>query len=243
MAKKSTYFFIGNLSDQSAKYFVNEYPLIGGFFLEVHLNGIALWVSTKKDFDNIFRKTKEIFDIIIPAFVFKTNKTLTYRLEHWVEAKETISRKNIVGWILNPFVSREHYPRQSKKNSPWKKAAWFYNNLRKGNNNHTLALKDYHSALLDVGPDSFLFAYRAVEDICRAVTGCDEIGKNDWGKMRKTLRITKTFIDPLTNVSKLVRHGSVTKINVKRAIKNRGRYLNITHSIIEKEFKRKFPQF
>lgn len=36
MARNSTYFSMGKLSDQSAKYFVNELPLRGNLHLEVY---------------------------------------------------------------------------------------------------------------------------------------------------------------------------------------------------------------
>jgi len=243
MTKNSTYFFIGKLSDQSSKYFVNELPLKGNFYLEVLLDGIALWGNTKKNLDKLLPQVREIFDVLLSAFVFKTKKPLNYSLTNWVETKEIIAKKNVIGWILNPYSSKTHYSRRSKYNTAWKKAGWFYNNLSKGNNNHILALKDYRTALTDSSHDSFLFAYRSVEDICRAVTGCKKIEGKDWDKMRKTIKVSKKFLDPLINVSKAVRHGNVNQRVVTNAKKNRDKFLNIAYTVVDKEFKRTFSGF
>jgi len=81
MAKNSTYFFIGKLSDQFSKYFVNELPLKGSFYLEVLLGGIALWGNTKKHLDKLLPQVREIFDVLLSAFVLKLKNLLTTALQ------------------------------------------------------------------------------------------------------------------------------------------------------------------
>lgn len=241
--KKSTYFFIGSLSDYSAKYNVQEFPLANGFVLEVLYDGISIWGDTDENFGDILPKIKETFNIIVAAFVFKTKKPLRYTLKNWIETKEVIARKNMIGWFLNPFASRKHYPKKSKYNTAWKKAGWLYNNLSRGNNNHSLALKDYHSAITDTSDDALLFAYRSIEDICRSVTGCDEIKRQAWQKMHRILGTSNTLIKPLNEIAKKIRHGDKNHKIVIQARPKRDELINIAHTVIEKEMRRTFPRF
>jgi hypothetical protein len=241
-SKKSTYYFIGKLSDRSAMYNVQEFPLSNGFFLEVFLDGISIWGSADKTFTEIFPEIKEVFNIIISSFIFRNKKPMTYTLETWIEAREIISKKNTIGWILKPFMSRKHYSKENKKNEDWKKSAWLYNNLSKGNSNHTLALKDYRSALTDPSNDAFLFAYRSIEDICRAVTGCDEIKKKNWEQMHEILGTSEKSIKPLNEIAKKIRHGNRIHKSVVK-VDDRDKIINIAHSIIKKELERKFANF
>lgn len=241
--QRSTYFFIGKLSDNLAKYQVQQIPLKNNFYFEVYLSGISIWGNTKEPFDKLFPKIKEMFKTIIAAFVFKTNKPLFYSLENWLETKEVIAEKNIIGWLFPPFSPIEPYPQRSRKNTAWKKAVWLFNNLHNKNGNYLLALKDYYSALTDTSDDAFLFAYRSIEDICRAVNGCDETEKSEWIKLHKRLRTSKSVINPLTKVAEKVRHGNKNHKIVIQARKNRNKLIDIAYYIIEKELKITFPKF
>ena len=243
MLKKSTYFFIGKLSDESAKYYVIEYRLKGGFRFEILLDGLVVWGSTKIPFETLMPRVRNMLDIILSAFALKTNKPLNYNLTHWVETKEVTATKNMIGWVRNPYNPKIHYPVRSKHNSAWKKACWLYTNKSKGNSNHILALKDYRSALSDTSPDSLFFAYRATEDICRAVTQCQKIDPKDWEAMRTTLNISRKSLNPLIKASKAVRHGSISERSVRSAMKKRDKMLGISRNVIEREFKRTFPGF
>jgi len=182
--------------------------------------------------------------VIVSGFAFRTGTPISYTLKNWIEAKETIARKNMIGWILTPLALKEHYPARSPKNTPWKKSAILYNQLYKGkgNNNHILALKDYRSAITEKSENAFLFAYRSIEDICRAITGYDDVDKH-WGDMHSVLGTSKKLIDPLTKVAKRVRHGDISNTVVRRAKKKKGKLISIAYKVVEKEMKRTFPKF
>ncbi|MBI2327392.1 hypothetical protein HYU92_03640 [Candidatus Curtissbacteria bacterium] len=241
--KGSSYFFVGKLSDNSVNYQVQEAKLTNNFTLEVFLDGIAVWGYTKKGFDDLKDEIKEILNLLIAAVSFQTKKPLSYFLNNWVEAKEVKATKNIIGWMMPLFKQINPKTRKSPINTPWKKAVWFYNNLSKGNNNHSLALKDFHSAISDASDDAFLFAYRAVEDICRAINGCDEIEDKHWQKMHHDLGTTKKMLDPLTRVATKVRHGNKNHKSVIQARSNRYNLLQISHNVITQELKRTFKKF
>ena len=182
-SKKSTYYFVGSLSDQSARYFVSNLQLADGFFLEIVMDGFSIWGSTYKDFEKARTQIENTLDVIVSGFAFRTKTPISYMIKNYIEAKETIAKKNMIGWILSPLALKKHYSVRSPKNTPWKKSAILYGQFYKGkgNNNHMLALKDYRPAITDKSEDAFLFAYRSVEDICRAITGCEKT-ENKIGK-------------------------------------------------------------
>ena len=242
--KKSTYYFIGTISDQSARYYVSNLRLADDFFLEIIMDGFSIWGSTYKDFKRIRMQVENTLDIIVSGFAFRTGTPISYTLKNWIEAKEIIAKKNMIGWILTPHAYKEHYPARSPKNTHWKKSATLYSDFSKskGNNNHILALKDYRSAIVEKSENAFLFAYRSIEDICRATTGYDDVDKH-WGDMHSVLGTSKKLIDPLTKVAKKVRHGDTTHTIVCRAKNKREKLISIAKQVIEKEMKRTFPNF
>jgi len=242
--KKSTYYFIGTLSDPLARYFVSNFPLADGFFLEVMMDCISVWGSTYKDFKSMRLKVENALDVITAGFSFRTNEPIFYKFRNWVEARKVISKENMIGLVLPLPKMPPHYPVHSPKNNHWKKSANLYNELYKGkgNNNHIFALKDYRSAIADKSENAFLFAYRSIEDICRAVTGQDDVDKH-WDDMHAVLGTSKKIVDPLLKVSKRVRHGNMAHVVVRRAKKRREKLISIAKQVIEKELKRTFPKF
>ena len=244
-SKKSTYYFIGVLSDQSARYFVSNLRLADGFFLEVVMDGISIWGSTHKDFKRVRAQVENTLDVIVSGFAFRTRIPISYTLKNWIEAKEIIAKKNMIGWILTPLALKEHYPARSPKNTHWKKSAALYNDLYKGkgNNNHILALKDYRSAIIDKSEDAFLLAYRSVEDICRAITGCEKAENKDWQQMHRVIGTSESLIKPLNEVAKRVRHGNKSHRVVIKAKANRDKIIDIARTVIEKELKITFLNF
>jgi hypothetical protein len=72
-----------------------------------------------------------------------------------------------------------------------------------------------HTALLDPTPDSFLFAFRAVEGIRQTIM--PGTGKPpEWAAMHAKLGTTEAYVMPLTDVAKLVRHGKEGDPAVRR---------------------------
>ncbi len=105
-----------------------------------------------------------------------------------------------------------------------------------------MALKDYRQAVTDTSADSFLYAYRALEDICRAVTGKVQ-AQDGWAKMHKVLGTTDTELIDLKKISTAVRHGNVSDSLVVNALPKKKEYLEIVHEILSKEFVRIIKKF
>lgn len=243
-SKISTYFFIGKLSDSTATYNVLEEMLPNDFRLEVFLDSLYIWGTTDKPFDKLLPEIKEIIRTLTAFFIFQTDKPITCTLTNWVEAKDVNANKNMIGWFVpGQTVSTKPSKRNAKINKPWKLACWYLRNQKKGNKNHRLALKDYSFAKLDFGEDAFLFAYRALEDICRAVTGKDDTNDASWSDMHKKLKTNRQTIKPLQELSELVRHGKTTDKKVIKALKHKDKYLKIARNILYIEFRNTFNNF
>jgi hypothetical protein len=137
-----------------------------------------------------------------------------------------------VGWILPKNSKRKPVSQSNKLNNEWIKAIFLFVNLYKlGNNNHKLALKDYYQSISDSGADSFLYAYRALEDICRAITGKDK-AQDGWNDMHIKLGTVAEDFKEITSISEAVRHGNINESMVVGALKNKKlKKKNTTHSI------------
>lgn len=242
--KPSTYYFIGTLSDPFAKFNVQEYPLGDGHYLEVYFDGIAVWGTYAPDrFEDLRQNIGDALDTITAAFAFQTRKPIQCTLLNWVEAKGVDATQSVVGWILKRPGRGRHYAERDSRNTPWKRSGSLYRNRAKVSSNHLLALKDWHLALADHGDNAFLFAYRALEDICRAATGCATTDSSSWKRMHALLGTSADQVKPLTDISKVVRHGH--PVPKERIIQRGGRdnILEIARSVMEQEFRRTLPEF
>lgn len=242
---KSTYYFIGRLSpiEFCTKFNPGEIHLRNGLVLEVFWDGIAIWIpGTAKKFDILRPKVMDAFEIIIATFILLTNIRVNFTLQSWVEAKNCVSKSNIIGFIIPPGTKLSTPNQKSRPSTAWRRAGKYYLSIA-SSFYHRLALKDFKACISSYGDDAFFYAYRVVEDIRRAVTGHmpdDLETKKYWAEMHKILGTSKVQIDPLTDVSKKVRHGAVNDPIVKRARKNKDKIINIALAILKKEFKRSF---
>lgn len=241
--RNSTYFFIGKISESNCKYQVQNMSITKDYVFELYLDGISVWGSTKKPFIDVRAEITKILDTIISSVVFKTSKPISYSLQNWVEVKEQIALKNIIGW----FMTRGHIvdvkPTRSPINTSWKQAVKYYQILSKSNSNYSIALQDYYKAIIDTSDDALFFAYRAIEDICRAVSELDNTEDKAWDKMHIILKTKESDIEPLKKVADEIRHGKKNTKIIQSARKRKNKLIQISHSIIEKAFKIKFPTF
>jgi hypothetical protein len=243
--KISTYYFIGRLSPPiHCRYFnPGEIHLKNGFVVDVFNELICIWVpGTEESFDKLRSSVLEAFDIIITVFIFITNKKLAFQLAYWVEAKEVISKKNIIGYIVPTGEKLISPSRKGKYAVAWRKAARFYLKIE-DSFYHKMAIKDYKNCISSLGDDAFFYAFRIIEDIRRAATrnlpeGLDK--KKYWEEMHKILGTSENSILPLTEVSEKVRHGELDSSIVINARKKREEIINTALDVMRKEFRRSF---
>ncbi|HMS22689.1 MAG TPA: hypothetical protein PKA38_02885 [Candidatus Levybacteria bacterium] len=232
----STYFFIGRISDFSAEYQVQNKFIDGNYVFELFMSGISIWGKSDKPFEEVRSEIIQMLDTIFGLFTLSTNKPLIYTLEHWVETKENVATKNIIGWFKptnNPVRVRSM---RSPINTAWKNSVKYCRKVLSSNPNYSLALQDYHKSIIDTGDEAFFYAYRAVEDICRAVSGMDDTKESAWDKMHKDLGTTKEQLDSLLKVAEEIRHGKKNTQKIKDARTKRAELLGASKQIVEIAF-------
>ncbi len=232
----STYFFIGSISDISAEYQIQNMLIDSNYVIEIYRNGLAVWGKSNKSFEEVRAEVVLMLDIIFGMFVLFTNKPLTYNLENWVETKENIATKNIIGWFMNQYPRIAVRPVRSPVNSAWKKSIKFCKKVFRENTNYSLALKDYQKAVIDRSDEAFFYAFRSIESICRAVTGLNETNEDAWDRMHNNLGTTKEQIDPLLKVAKEIRHGKRNTTIINSAKLKRNELINMAKKEIEIAF-------
>ncbi len=240
MSKNSTYFFIGKLEpfEECKDFNPGELSLGDGWTLDINLDLICIWKSGVVDpFDKINPFIKELFSLIIALFIFRSKILLKFRLTNWIEAKEIESVKNLIG----VYVSRYSQPRRNARiNVTWKKCAHIFSKFQH-HQLFRLALKDCVTSLQEEGDDSFFYAYRALENTCRAITGAKtDITKQHWEQMHKKVGTCKTLIDPLTAAALDIRHGNISGTGLENARKNRKQVLGISRNVLATAFKKYF---
>jgi hypothetical protein len=101
-----------------------------------------------------------------------------------------------------------------------------------------LAVRDVHSALGgDPGDDAFVFGYRAIEDLVRAVTHrTGELRAMDWRRLHTHLATSQdTFlrrVEPLKSARDCVVHGDVSDPALEHARAHRESVLEISRRIV-----------
>jgi hypothetical protein len=94
-----------------------------------------------------------------------------------------------------------------------------------------------HSALRDGGDDGFVFAYRALEDVARAVSGqTDQLHAGDWAQLHQLLDTTSAAflsrIEPLHDARRAASHGNESDPKVQAARANRGAVIAIGRRVV-----------
>lgn len=253
MEKKGnkTYYFVATLNpaEYCRDFNPGELYLGNGYRLDIYFNGITIWnPSLKFNFIKVWPFIREAFDIVLSAFIFRehivSNRIfkLSISIQRCIEAMKVKADSNLI-WTLD-YPGKIYTPNtKSRVNVTWRRAAKFFPRINK-NINHKLALKDYLSCIRDSSDNAFLFAYRILEDIRRAINLEKNItDEQSWINLHQLLNTTRSFIEPLTEVSEKVRHGNLNSSIVIKARGKRKEILNIAFELMKREFRRKFPGF
>lgn len=236
----STYYFIAQLNPESECRTFNpgELKINDGWVVDIYYDLICIWnPNVHESFDKIRPFVSQAFKLLIDLFSFRTKKIISYQLLTWVEAKDISSPKNVIGMFKSNLGSIKISGQKHPTNRIWRKVAKGFS-VFKDNPYLRIAIKDYVSALRDGGDDAFFFAYRAIESICRGITGATgDLKNSDWEKMHRRLGTTKTQIDPLFKASTPIRHGDVDSSELIAARSNRNNILDISREVLKAEFK------
>jgi hypothetical protein len=98
---------------------------------------------------------------------------------------------------------------------------------------YRLALRDVLSALLDRGDDAFIFAYRAISDVARAL---GESGRVDWPALHRHLSTTEEAfrerVGSLQHARDAAAHGDETDVALMLARRNRHGLIKLARQIV-----------
>lgn len=237
--RASTYFIIGSFfPDADCRAFnPGEMALGRGWVLDICYTLVSLWnPRLRRPFNVLKPMVREYLSLLVDLYSFHANKLLSFRLVHWVEAREVVAKKNMIGVFMGTDSIRISRNRNNPQNRRWRKITKIFFDVL--NESHLrLAVKDYVNAMRDEGHDSMFFAYRAVEHVCRSITGVPgQISADDWDKMHQVLGTSKPLLDPLINSATQVRHGNVTTRQIAAARQRRDQLLAISRDVLIRRF-------
>jgi hypothetical protein len=238
--RASTYFVIGTLSPEADCLAFNPGEMrlgTSGWVLDICYTLVSLWnPRIRRPFGSIKSLAREHLSLLVDLYSFHSNSLLSFRLLNWVEAREVSSKQNMIGVFLGTESVKVSPNRQSEQNRRWRKVARMFPDVV-AQPNLRLAVKDYVAALRDASDDSMLFAYRAVEDVCRSIRPvAGKIMDADWQHMHSTIGTKKPVLDPLIRVATQVRHGNVASRAVTRARGRRKKFLAISREVLVRRF-------
>lgn len=237
MTTTSAFWFYGRLRPAAATRFnVTEFPIARGARLEVFHDGIAVWARPRASAFNTFEQARDLLRLVTAAYGLVSSVALDFALEGWVEATEADFRGTVVGFGVDPRGHDPYLPTRSHRSTDMRRAARLAAAIH-----HLpgwrLAVRDVHAALRDGGDDGFVFAYRALEDIARAVSGqTGQLRKQDWAKLHQLLGTTDAAflarIQPLHDARRAAGHGDEKDPQLQAARSNRDAVIEIGRRIV-----------
>lgn len=175
------WWFYGRLRPTAATRFnVQEVPVAPGVRLEVFHDAIAMWSKSGPNAIHGPQEPNELFALVLGAYALITGVALDWSLDGWVEATGARFDGTMMGVVVDP---RGHDPMlspRSRRSVDMRRAARLAISVRSVPS-YRLALRDIYAAFHDRGDDAFVFAYRAIEDVARAVSGRrGDLRPSDW---------------------------------------------------------------
>jgi hypothetical protein len=239
--RASTYFIIGTLSPDADCLAFNpgELKLGRGWVLDICYTLVSLWnPRLRRPFHVLKPLVREYLRLLADLYSFHANRLLSFKLVHWVEAREVIAKKNMIGVFKGSDSIRITANRNNEQNRRWRKVARIFAYVL-SQQHLRLAVKDHVNAMREEGYDSAFFAYRSVEHVCRSITGAvGQLSSSDWAKMHQALGTSKSMIEPLTKAATQVRHGNISSTKqVERMVKRREELLGISRGVLARRFR------
>jgi hypothetical protein len=222
----SGFWFLGRLHPEAATRFnVQQVRLAPNAFVEVVHNGIAVWSKPGGTAITSVRDARELLEIVVSAYTLVSAVALDLTIEGWVEATDATFDSTIVGFIIDPRGHAPHLSERSRASVTMRRAVHLALATR-ASAYWRLAIRDMHLAIKDSGDDAFTYAYRAVEDVARAVSGhTGQLTRNAWSRLHTHLGTTepafKARIEPLQLARRAAAHGDPTDADLLAARQDR----------------------
>lgn len=188
--------------------------------MEVFHDRIAVWSKPGADAIQVLGEARELFGVVVGAYSLISGIALDWSLDNWIEAREARLAGTILGVVPDTrgFAAPMGSPR-ARRSIDMRRAARLAVAVRR-KPGWRLALRDIHAALDTPDDDRFVFAYRAVEDVVRAVSKrSGELGPTHWRELHNHLGTSeaafKDRIDPLRSARRAVAHGDELDIQLQ----------------------------
>jgi hypothetical protein len=233
----SGWWFYGRLRPTSETRFnVQEIVVRRDVRLEVAHDVIAAWSKPGPNALSGPAEVRELFGVTLGAYALITGVALDWTLEGWIEATAAQFDGAMIGTFADfrgpsPMLS-PRAPRSVDMRRACKLAISVHDRP-----SYRLALRDVHATLLIAGDDAFVFAYRALEDLARSVSGREgDLRSSDWSALHAHLGTTDTEfkqrIAPVQAARRAASHGDSADPNLARARSNRKAYLAISREVV-----------
>ena len=225
----------GRLSPYSATRFnVEEAIVPSDARVEVFADGIAVWSRAGSNFVRSHTEARDFLGLIVAAYTVRTGIALDFSFTGWVEATEATFKGTIIGFTV-PRGHRHADP--ASKRSRDMRVAIEVAGAAFAEGSWRLSLRDVHAAYLSGNDDSFVFAYRAIEDLARAVS---QTGKKSWPDLNAHLGLTKQQLKARTrglfDARNAVAHGDIDSPVLVAARANQTRTISVARKLVRQAF-------
>ena len=200
---------------------VSDVPVADGVQLQVAWEGIGLWAPPGESKFKQPGEATTLFRTVVSSWALMSGTALTVTLEGWVEAHDADVAVSTMGWIINrPGAAAQASP-ESEVSNIMREACELAAKIN-SRDPYRLAVRDVHSALSDSDDDAFVYAYRALEDLARAVSGTEEqVTEADWKALHERLgqdpEIARKEIEPLRLARNAIGHGNPQHADLREA--------------------------
>jgi hypothetical protein len=233
----SAWWYYGRLRPTTATRFnVQEVAVRPDVRLEVFHDVIAVWSKAGPNTLAGPAEFRELVGVTLGAYALISGVALDWTAEGWIEATNATFAGTIIGTFVDP---RGHDPMLSvraRRSVDMRRACRLAVRAQRYPG-YRLALRDIHSALSVGGDDAFVFAYRAIEDLVRAVSGRrGELRASDWAALHTRLGTSKsafvTRIAPLQEARHAAAHGDDSDADLVAARADRTNRLELARQIV-----------
>jgi hypothetical protein len=177
-----------------------------------------------------------LFGVTLGAYALISGIALDWTLEGWIEATDAQFRGTMIGTFVDPRGHDPMLSRRARRSVDMRRACRLAI-AAQGRPGYRLALRDLHSAFSVGGDDGFVFAYRVLEDLARAISSArGQLDSHHWAALHSHLGTTRTAfmtrIAPLQEARRAAAHGDETDPRLIAARSDRGNRLAIAREVL-----------
>ena len=192
--KSSAFWFHGRIhpAPRVPAFYAEEIQVEEGVTLEIICEGISVWAKPGTERYKQPGEATDLFRLVLSAYALLARDAFDPELEGWIEATKAQLEGSMVGFIIPRTIGPEE--KESAETKRVQAAADLAIAVREIPSLR-LAIRDIYAAVRDrdASDDAFFFAYRAVEDCARTVSGADsDIGAKEWLRFMRVLVSTET---------------------------------------------------